>query len=62
MSLLTHVLLPVALMVPLWKPRPENTDVSTTVIKNEAEAARTFVIHTAPVESGGRRVENHKEH
>lgn len=61
MSPCTHVLLPVALIIPLWKRRLENTDVSRTIIKNESEAARTLVIHIAPVESGGRRVENHKE-
>lgn len=61
MSPFTHVLVPVAVIVPLWKRRLEKRGVSRTDIKNESEAARTLVIHIAPVESGGRRVENHKE-
>lgn len=61
MSPFTHVRLPVALIIPLWKRRLENTDVSRTIIKNESDVARTLVIHIAPVKSGGRRVENHKE-
>lgn len=60
MSPFTHVLLPVALIIPLWKRRLENTDVRRTIIKNESEEARTLVIHISPVESGGLRVETHK--
>lgn len=40
--------LPVALIIPLWKRRLENTE---PLSKNESEADRTLVIHGAPVES-----------
>lgn len=61
MGLFTHVRLPVAPIIPLWKCRLENTHVSRTIIKKESEAAPTLIIHIASVESAGRRVENHKK-
>lgn len=61
MSLYTRVISACCPNHPQWKRGLENTDVRGAVIKNESEADRALVIHPAPVESGGRRAENHKE-
>lgn len=60
MSPLTHVIIACCPNHPPVEAQ-ENTDVRGAIIKNESEADRALVIHTAPVESGGRRAENHKE-